>query len=163
MIKRIGQILRFTMAVLGVGGILLFFLPRLLGCIPRVVISGSMEPEILVGSVVYTSEQIPEEQIAVGDVIAYRLTDQVTVLHRVMEVNKQERTWVTKGDANVSADLGKISYDQYLGKMILAVPYAGYAAEFFKNPWVLKLAVCAGGYLLLIDGIEQKKRREEIG
>lgn len=45
-------------------------LPRLLGYEVYVVVSGSMEPAIPVGSALYV-ESVPPEEVEVGDVIAF--------------------------------------------------------------------------------------------
>ena len=63
------------------GRFCLFLLPQTAGCTPRVVISGSMEPAVPVGSIVYTNRWIKQENIKEGDIIAYGLSGEVSVLH----------------------------------------------------------------------------------
>ena len=111
MIKATERILRFFLTAVGMAGFCLFLLPQTAGCTPRVVISGSMEPAVPVGSIVYTNRWIKQENI-----IAYGLSGGVSVLHRVVETDKNSRIWRTKGDANEVSDPGAVSYEQYLEK-----------------------------------------------
>ena len=134
MIKATERILRFFLTAVGMAGFCLFLLPQTAGCTPRVVISGSMEPAVPVGSIVYTNRWIKQENIKEGDIIAYGLSGGVSVLHRVVETDKNSRIWRTKGDANEVSDPGAVSYEQYLGKMIFSLPYVGYLISVFKRP-----------------------------
>ncbi len=62
---------------------------RLFGIEPHVVLSGSMEPEIMTGSLVYVKRVTPEEaqNLKVGDTVTY-LTDSkgTKVTHKIYEV-----------------------------------------------------------------------------
>ena len=73
----------------------------------------------------------PSNDIKEGDIIAYGLSGGVSVLHRVVETDKNSRIWRTKGDANEVSDPGAVSYEQYLGKMIFSLPYVGYLISVF--------------------------------
>ena len=68
MIKATERILRFFLTAVGMAGFCLFLLPQTAGCTPRVVISGSMEPAVPVGSIVYTNRWIKQENIKEGDI-----------------------------------------------------------------------------------------------
>ena len=60
-------------------------IPRLAGMEPYVVLSGSMEPVLPVGALVYV-EPVPEsEQIESGDIVAYQTMDGTAVIHRVVD------------------------------------------------------------------------------
>jgi len=94
-----------------------------------VVMSGSMEPSIPTGSVIYTL-RLP--QYRAGDVIAYK-SGKVNVTHRVVNVSKNESGvyYQTRGDANDDPDsklvasrdvLGANMYTIWnLGKLIMAL------------------------------------------
>ena len=73
-----------TLILLGViAAFLPLTVPRLMGYEIYEVVSGSMEPEIPVGSILYV-EETPPEEIEAGDVIAFMRNDTV-VSHRVEE------------------------------------------------------------------------------
>ena len=121
------------------GTILLIVL--ILGCIPLTVpkafgyniytvISGSMEPAIPVGSLVYVKYQEPES-IEKKDIIAfYGSNDSSSIItHRVVYNKKLSGEFVTKGDANKEKDMNPISYNQYMGKVVLMIPVIGGVAQ----------------------------------
>ena len=123
----------FLLTLLGMLSILLILVPYLFKIKPQIVLSGSMEPEISVGSLVYISENIPPEEIQEQDVIAYRRGEQMQVLHRVIQVDEKKKMFQTKGDANENADPGMVDFSQYVGKEVFSIPYLGYGADFIQT------------------------------
>ena len=98
-------------------------LPKLFGIHIFGVLTGSMEPEYPVGCAVYVKE-IDFEEIKTGDPITYRLgtdTDLVAT-HRVVEIDSEQQAFITKGDANQSADVDAVSYSQVVGKVVFQIP-----------------------------------------
>lgn len=110
--------------------------PRFLGYDIYTVISGSMEPAIPVGSLVYVKEAEPET-IREDDVIAFYGTgaSDAVITHRVVSNSVVTGEFITKGDANQSNDMNPIPYDNFIGKVQLTVPAAGTAAELFTGFW----------------------------
>lgn len=90
------------------------------------VISGSMEPAIPTGSLVYVKYIQPEE-IQTEDVIAFYGTDAdgSIVTHRVVSNSAAMGNFITKGDANSDNDMNPIPYANYIGKVQLSVPKLG--------------------------------------
>ena len=84
---------------------------------PYVVISGSMEPALPVGSVciVDCQQRSPDE----GDIISYKAGEGI-VTHRVIDVT--EDGYVTKGDANDTKDPGIVKEKQIFGTCVASVP-----------------------------------------
>ena len=109
-------------------------LPRVMGYDIYTVISGSMEPSIPTGSLVYIEGAQPED-IEAGDVIAfYGARDSAAVItHRVVENKTLMGQFVTKGDANEKADVNPVSYEEFIGKLTLSIPYLGRLAQFFTS------------------------------
>ena len=104
--------------------------PKLFGYRPYTIISGSMEPAIAIGSLVYVRDVEPEAVVA-KDVIAYyggRDRDSV-ITHRVVENNVSDREFITKGDANSANDVTPVPYHNLLGRVELTIPSLGYAAQ----------------------------------
>ena len=105
--------------------------PKLLGYQPYTVVSGSMEPAIATVILVYVRDVGPEAVVA-KDVIAYyggRDRDSV-ITHRVVENNVLKHEFITKGDANAANDVTPVLYHSLIGKVELAVPKLGFAAQF---------------------------------
>lgn len=105
---------------------------RLFGLTPYMVTSGSMEPEYPVGSLIYVKE-VPPEQIDVGDVITFRLTDGQTVAtHQVYEADRAQEEFRTQGinnrdsEGNILHDAEPVKYTSVLGCPVTVIPYLGY-------------------------------------
>lgn len=96
-----------------------------------IVQSGSMEPAIGTGSIVFVSE-VPPEQVEEGDVITYADDGGNLVTHRVVEkhVASESLRFVTKGDANDAADGEPVYRPDYLGQVQFSIPYVGYIVAF---------------------------------
>lgn len=101
-------------------------LPRFAGYQIYHVISGSMEPAIQVGSVVYVKNIAPAD-IQKKDVIAFHsvLGEEAIITHRVVSNNRVAGEIVTKGDANAKEDMEPVPYENVLGKVALTVPVLG--------------------------------------
>ena len=84
--------------------------PRIAGYQIYTVISGSMEPAIPTGSLVYVKNTAPSG-IEKGDVIAF--------------YGSLENGSIIKGDANAKEDMEPVSYENFLGKVTLSVPMLG--------------------------------------
>lgn len=103
-----------------------FAVPKLFGIHIYEVESESMEPDYPKGSLLYVRECNATE-IEKEDVITYTLgseTDYV-MTHRVVDVDEQNRCFITKGDANEIADAEPIAYERVIGCPILCIPYLG--------------------------------------
>ena len=101
-------------------------LPRLLGFEAYAIISGSMEPQIPVGSLVYAKAMAPEE-VEAGDVIVFyggRAGEAVTT-HRVVENRNADREFITRGDANAGDDMEARPYESLIGRVEHILPHFG--------------------------------------
>lgn len=105
---------------------------RLFGLTPYMVTSGSMEPEYPVGSLIFVKE-VPPEQIDVGDVITFRLTDGQTVAtHQVYEADRAQEEFRTQGinnrdsEGNILHDAEPVKYTSVLGCPVTVIPYLRY-------------------------------------
>lgn len=96
------------------------------------IISGSMEPEIPVGSALYINTKTPPEDVKEEDIIAFESDDSLMV-HRVTGNQAAGGYFNTKGDANEGEDLSEISYDQYVGRVVRHIPYVGQIMMIFTT------------------------------
>ena len=97
--------------------------PRLMGYEIYEVVSGSMEPEIPVGSIIYV-EDAEASEIPEGDVIAFVKGDSV-ITHRVEENRYVEGEFITKGDANSQEDMTPVDYDSLVVRVAFHAPMLG--------------------------------------
>lgn len=110
----------------------------------RAVVSGSMEPEIPVGSLVVI---IPADakDIHVGDDIAFKTESGKVVTHRVVGIDLEADEFTTWGIANdPSATDAPSRYVNILGVVRLHLPYAGYIFSKIST---------ASGKILTVTGI----------
>src|SRR5258706_6709763 len=115
------------------------------------VTSGSMEPAIPTGSLIY-SGKFNLDELKKGDIITFTLTNKdgksAVVTHRIDEIKKadiilftpdrkEQRitkiSYVTKGDANGSSDQDEVLPNQILGKYEWGIPKLGYVAIFAQT------------------------------
>lgn len=118
-------------------------LPRLAGYQVFQVISGSMEPAIPTGSLVYVKETVPED-VEPDDVIAfYSGTGSGAVItHRVLQNQVVSGQFITKGDANEREDMNPVDYDEYIGRVEMSLPYLGYILSHVVTLQGRLTAVC---------------------
>lgn len=121
--------------------------PQLVGADHALIVqSGSMEPAISTGGIVFVSET-PPEQVEEGDVVTYADGGGNLITHRVVEKHQTESSFrfVTKGDANEEPDPEPVYRDEYFGKVgdldlplvdqvLFTVPYVGRIVAFGQSP-----------------------------
>ena len=96
------------------------------------VVSGSMEPAIPVGSMVFV-KGVDWQEIVPGDVIAFG-SDGTVVTHRVVESHMFEQEFITKGDANENEDMTAVAYTDLIGRVERHVPYLGEITALLAEP-----------------------------
>ncbi len=98
-----------------------------------VVLSGSMEPALPVGSIVYITKQIGYDN---KDIITYKTERGMNVTHRItgIEFSEEGTVYSTKGDANKSIDSSVIPDEKVMGKVFLTIPYLGKVINFLNSP-----------------------------
>lgn len=114
-------------------GISFLILP-MLGISVDMVLSGSMEPALKTGGIVFTDTK--ERIFDDGDIITFRVKD-TYVTHRIIE--KKTEGFVTKGDANENPDAELVKDVQIIGKAVFFIPYLGYGISFLKRKTVFCL------------------------
>lgn len=135
MMKKAERAGRILLSVMVLVGALIILLPAG-GISVYAVLSGSMEPEIHTGGLVFTNTK--DKTVKVGDIITYRLGD-LRVTHRVVGLEGED--CITKGDANSGIDPAAVEPDQILGKVVGTVPLLGYAAVFLRQKTVFAILV----------------------
>jgi signal peptidase len=134
--KKAAEYLGFTTVVLLMAVAVFIYVAPHLGWRVDAVISGSMEPELKVGSLVVT-RPIRPEMVVVGDIITFRTTalSDNTITHRVIVIGHNSPLhFRTKGDANNVPDPFTVPAQNLVGKVCFHMPYIGYITEFLKTP-----------------------------
>lgn len=127
---------------------------RLIGFQVFTVLSGSMEPNYHVGSLIYVKEVDPFT-LKSGDVITFMLDEDTVATHRIVEVVPDEEDssvirFRTKGDANDAEDGSLVHYKNVVGSPVLTIPKLGYVASYIQQPPGMYVAIAAGAILLLL-------------
>ncbi|MDO4305691.1 MAG: signal peptidase I [Eubacteriales bacterium] len=139
------------------------FMLRLAGICPYAVLSGSMEPVIPTGGIVFTDTT--DRQPAEGDVITYQLSG-TTVTHRV--IRQEKYGYITKGDANQGEDANPVLPSQIVGTVCFSLPVLGFVVSYLQNRAVLLLILAAAVLSLLAESkpvlrAETFNRKKEKG
>lgn len=138
---------------------LLVFIPTFWGHKPLVVISGSMEPVLKVGGILYY-EKIDVNEFDEGDILVYTTKDHV-ISHRI--VNITDNGFITKGDVNNSVDGELVNENQILGKGTnWSIPFIGYYADYiYGHKYLLYISLA----LIIIDLCNDtyKEHKKKVG
>lgn len=96
-----------------------------------VVLSGSMQPLIPTGAVVYTRKQ---DNYLPNDIISFETAGK-TVTHRIINVTKKDNLtyYQTRGDANNVADSELTPDNKVLGRAQFHLPFLGILIIFLKT------------------------------
>lgn len=142
MILRVIKMTFATLAVIcyiAIFGLLSIISPSVFGYRPVVVLTGSMEPSIKTGSIIYNYEISDFSDIAQGDVITFKTSAEAPlVTHRVMLIDEEEQTFRTKGDNNSVLDAMAVPYEQVVAKVApFYLPKVGFYMVYAQNPKVI--------------------------
>lgn len=135
-------------------------LPHIFGYKTYAVLSGSMEPNLRVGSMAYVCPSSPDK-LYLGDIITYRIggdDSYKVVTHRLVKVYKDEEQFITKGDANHVED-GPVAFGQLIGRMCFSIPYLGYIIIYMRTGVGIKLVGVLLGIIALLNTIPQLSKR----
>ncbi|MBQ6396458.1 signal peptidase I [Candidatus Saccharibacteria bacterium] len=117
------------------------------------VMSGSMEPEYPVGSMIFV-KPTNYKSLKIGDVISFVAnSDKTIVTHRIVDIkidpaDSEVYRFRTQGDANASPDANLVHNKNVLGTPVLVIPGLGYLAYYLQQPPGLYIALCVGTLLL---------------
>lgn len=133
--------------LVGVTTFLLQAFPGVVGADHSLIVkSGSMEPTIQTGSVIFITEG-QAERANEGDVITFTDDGGNLITHRVVEKHTSETSLrlVTKGDNNDVRDSAPVYKDEYVGKvmaielpvvgqLLATIPHLGRLVAFAESP-----------------------------
>ena len=141
----------------------------------------SMKPNILPGDVIVI-KSVKEEAIDEGDIISFYTYVQgidrnqnlvwvkIKVVHRVIEIDDETNSYITKGDNNNEVDVirdenGEIislTYDQVIGEYAYRIPVLGTVATALRNPIMIGLVLVNVTIVVVIIKLIRQKDKEEL-
>ncbi len=125
-----------------------------------IVQSGSMQPEIKMGSIVAIK---PVDDYRIGDVITFQIAkNKEPITHRIHDIKVVggEPRYITKGDANNAPDQREVSQREIIGKVLFNIPYLGYVIDFAQKPIGFSLIIIIPALVIIFD--EAKKIYAEV-
>ena len=117
--------------------VLLFatIIAQLFGIHRYLVVSGSMEPSLYAGDMVFVNSNVEFENVKIGDVIIFQYEGK-NIIHRVIEETwiENEKYLKTKGDNNKSADGYLTTEENFCGVVVdeYVIPKIGFLIDY-KN------------------------------
>ena len=137
----------------------------------KVVLSGSMEPAIHVGSVIVIK---PEDEYTIGDVVTFGKDTKTNIptTHRLVasHIENGVMYFQTKGDANNTPDGQEIPSSEIEGKVLFSIPFLGYFIDFAKRPVGFFIIIIVPAAFIILDELRKiyieimkarsKKRKE---
>lgn len=138
---------------------------RLVGLQVFHVISPSMAPTYRVGDLIYVKTVDPDS-VKVGDPITFVLNEELVVAtHRVVDIDRENRQFTTKGDANKTEDAAPVHFNNLIGVPVFAIPLLGYVSSYIQSPPGMYVAIAIGALLLAVvflpDLLAKKHEKEE--
>ncbi len=152
MIQKAAWYLAFTIVVMLMAGAVFIYSAPHIGWRVSAILSGSMEPQLKVGSLVVTRPVEPEA-VAVGDIITFSpvSVDETLITHRVISIGHSSSLYFeTKGDANSKPDPFTVPARNLVGTVYFHTPYWGYFTEFLKTPFGFLFAIIIPGVIIII-------------
>ena len=132
MVKKIWNFITTAILIVMLILVACLYIPKFFGISPLIVLSGSMEPEYPIGSLLYVNQHNLDD-IKIGDAITFYIDESTLVTHRVVGIDESSCTYITKGDANEVNDGSPVSFDDVLGVPIINIPKLGIFADWLSH------------------------------
>lgn len=140
--------------------------PNFLGYQLKTVLSGSMEPTFMTGSVIAVKPIENPVNLKQDDIITFKESEEQLITHRIIDVKKsgEQTLYVTKGDNNRSKDSNPVVPQNVVAKYSgFTIPYVGYLLDYAKSKNGSALLLILPGVLLLAySGISIFKAIKEL-
>jgi len=77
--------------------------------------------------------------------------------HRINDIKVTDGrvSYITKGDANDAPDQREIQKREVIGKVLISVPFVGYAVDFAKKPLGFALIIIIPAAIIIFDEIKK--------
>ncbi|MBQ4601357.1 MAG: signal peptidase I [Clostridia bacterium] len=141
---------------------------RALGITPFKVLTGSMEPDYPVGSMIYIKNNVDAKGLEIGDTITFNFNNSYAT-HRIVDIRESSSLpgtleFQTKGDANKLTDGEWVKESDVVGKVLFSIPGFGFFANYIQTPPGCYVSIAMGGVLVIFvflpDIIFPKKKKE---
>jgi signal peptidase len=151
-LRRLLDVLLLALVAVSLGVLVLGRLVPLTGHPTLVVAGPSMATSIPIGAAVIL-DPVRSADLAVGQVVSLRSgADRAIFTHRIVRLADRDGTlWLeTKGDANATPDPSLTPAVAVIGRVALAIPFAGYLITLYSAPSGILFVISVGLILLLL-------------
>lgn len=162
------------LAFVALVAVLVILVPAVTKSTPYTILTSSMEPGYPPGTLVIV-KPIEVDDIAIGTVLTYQLESgkPEVVTHRVTQIIQpttpdDEKSFVTKGDANSQPDALPVKPVQIKGAVWYAVPWIGWVNNLVNGdmraviiPIIAGLLFLYGGWLVVSNRLEKRRARRD--
>lgn len=128
--------------------------PMPFGIGSSVVLSGSMEPTLSTGDLIFIKERDSYKE---NEVIVFQ-DGNIAVVHRIISIDGDYV--ITQGDANNTPD-DPILMGQIKGEVVGSIPLVGYLVNLIKNPISIILIIGLMVYFLEKSYIKDKEEKDK--
>ena len=120
--------------IIGIIGCIILMISGILPWYVIGIATDSMNPQILKGDAVVVKKVKKPEELKPGIVVTY-FKDEKEIVHRLIEVSEEEGKvcYITKGDANPTADPGCITFEDIKGIVKTKIPYIAYPKIYLSE------------------------------
>lgn len=152
--------------------------PSVFGYQFKIVLSGSMEPDIKTGSMIMVKSVSDTKTFKKNDVITFLEEKDRLVTHRIVDVVDKDSgaLYRTKGDNNDGVDINPVLSENVVAEYTgFTVPYLGYIAAFLQSHNGALLIILSGALLLFYsfytiwralantDFVQKEEKEQEDG
>ncbi len=163
----LSALISIGIVLLGMGVIWVGFTAVLSTTTPFFVVSsGSMIPNLEIGDIIVVTGNPEFKDLKVGDIIVFDEPGRGSkvIVHRVYSIYDDAiRRVVTKGDHNSSPDDWRVTSNEYIGKVVFAIPKVGYLTTTLVPPmnYIVIVIVIAAVFILEIRAQRTDKKPSE--
>lgn len=140
--------------------------PSFFGWKPFIVLSGSMETQIMTGDITVVKD-VNSDDLKENDIIAFKHNEDIVITHRIVKIIKDEdgnTKYKTKGDNNNNEDDGYVYPEQVEGIYKFRIGKLGNLALFIQTPVGMVACISIPLIMLLLiqwaDSAKEKKYKD---
>ena len=115
-------ILNIIIIILAIAVLALVVL-RIAGFSPYIVKSGSMSPLYEENTIIF-AKKVKFKELKQYDIIVFLNSNNNRTVHRIMEIDEENKQVITKGDNNRFIDILPVYEENIIGKVGFKVPYS---------------------------------------
>lgn len=149
----------------------LIILAFIVGIRPYSVITGSMYPSIKINDIILVDTSVKKDSLEVGDIVTFRVTDNMIITHRIIEVTTDGEgnlVYIQQGDSTADSSATQIKPSQVIGKVLTIngkpVKFDGLGSfiKFLQKNIILVVLLIVGIFVIInvLGGL--KEQRHEI-